>query len=326
MHPSRHRRLILGAATAAVLPVSFAARAATDYPRKPVRLLVPFGAGGITDVIARAFAEQLAHELGQPVIVDNKPGAGGNLAAEALKKSAPDGYTLMLTTLGVLAVNPHAYANPRFDPLVDFSYVSTVADTPHAVVVGSSVPAPDLQALISLAKQKPEAVSFGTAGYGSSPYQGMRIIESAAGVSFLHVPFKSGAEALNAIMGGQVAMTLEALPVVLPLVPSGKLRALAIAAPKRHASAPELKTTAELGCPYIVSSSASGLVGPAGLPADITSRLDQASQAALGNPQLKARLLAQGSDATGSSPANYLTQVRAEHTKWAKLLAGSPKI
>lgn len=326
MHHSRHRRLILGAATAAVLPLPFAARAATDYPRKPVRLLVPFGAGGITDVIARAFAEQLGRELGQPVVVDNKPGAGGNLAAEALKKAGPDGYTLMLTTLGVLAVNPHAYANPRFDPLVDFSYVSSVADTPHAVVVGASVPAADLPALMALAKQKPEGLSFGTAGYGSSPYQGMRIIESATGASFLHVPFKSGAEALNAIMGGQVAMTLEALPVVLPLVPSGKLRALAIAAPRRHESAPDLKTTAELGCPYMLSSSASGLVAPAGLPADIAGRLDQASRAALANPQLKARLLAQGSEATGSSPSNYLTQVKAEHSRWAKLLAGSPKI
>ncbi len=312
--------LLAGAAALAAAP------ALADYPDKPIRLLVPFGAGGITDVVARAFADQLGRELNQTIVVDNRPGAGGNIAAEALKRSEPDGYTLMLTTMGLVAVNPHTYASIRFDPLTDFSYISTVANAPHAIVVGSSVPASNLGELVAMAKKKPQAVSYGTAGYGSSPYQGMKLFESGTGAEFMHVPFKSGAQAVTSILGGQVAMTLEALPVVLPHVNSGKLKALAIAAPARHASAPDLKTTKELGYPGIQSSSLSGLIAPAGLPAERLAQLNAASRKALENTQLKAKLFVQGSDAQASTPEEFLEQVRAQHAKWAKLLAGSPKI
>ncbi len=317
-------RRAFACALAAVTLTAFSARA--DYPEKPVRLIVPFGAGGITDFVARAFAEQLGRELKQTVVVDNRPGAGGNIAAEALKRSAPDGYTLMLTTMGLVAVNPHVYATLRFDPLADFSYISTVADTPHAIVVGGAVPATSLPQLVALAKQKPEALSYGTAGYGSSPYQGLKLLESSTGASFLHVPFKSGSESVTNVMGGQVSMTLEALPVVLPHASTGKLKVLAIASAKRHASAPDLKTTAELGFPAIRSSSVSGLLAPARLPADIGARLNTATRKALDSTELKAKLFIQGSDATGSTPAQFLKQVETEHAKWGKLLAGAPKI
>ena len=162
----------LAASLATVLaPVSLAA-----YPDKPIKLLVPFGAGGITDVVARAVGERLSAELGQPVVVDNRPGAGGNIAAEALKSSPPDGYTLMLTTMGLVAVNPHTYSNIRFDPLKDFTFISSVADTPHAVAVNPGVGATTLPALVKIAKEKPEGLSYGTAGYGSSPHQGLEIL------------------------------------------------------------------------------------------------------------------------------------------------------
>jgi tripartite-type tricarboxylate transporter receptor subunit TctC len=312
--------LLAAAASLAALP------ALAEYPEKPIRLLVPFGAGGITDVVARAFADQLGRELNQSIIVDNRPGAGGNIAAEALKRSEPDGYTLMLTTMGLVAVNPHTYASIRFDPLTDFTYISTVANAPHAIVVGASAPASTLGELVSLAKKKPEAVSYGTAGYGSSPYQGMKLFETATGAKFMHVPFKSGAQAVTSILGGQVAMTLEALPVVLPHVAAGKLKALAIAAPTRHASAPDLKTTTELGYPAIKSSSLSGLIAPAGLPAAHVAKLNAAARKALENTELKAKLFVQGSDARASTPDEFLKQVRAEHAKWGKLLADSPKI
>jgi tripartite-type tricarboxylate transporter receptor subunit TctC len=311
---------VLAAGCLASLP------ALAEYPDKPIRMLVPFGAGGITDVVARTFAEQLGRELKQSVVVENRPGAGGNIAAEALKRSAPDGYTLMLTTIGLVAVNPHTYSSLRFDPLTDFSYISSVADTPHAIVIGGSVPAASLAELITLAKQKPQALSYATAGYGSSPFQGLKLLESSTGASFLHVPFKSGSESVTNVMGGQVSMTLEALPVVLPHTHSGKLKALAIAAPKRHASAPDLKTTAELGFPGIRSSSVSGLIAPAGLPAEVVAKLNAAARKALDNTELKAKLFLQGSDATGSTPAQFLKQVQAEHAKWGRLLAGSPKI
>lgn len=320
------RRAFNSALAAASLAAALPATAQGQYPDKPIRLLVPFGAGGITDVVARVFAEQLGRELRQTVVVENRPGAGGNIAAEALKRAAPDGYTLMLTTLGLVAVNPHTYATLRFEPLTDFTYISTVADTPHAIVVGGSVQVATLADLVTLARQKPQALSYGTAGFGSSPFQGLKMLERATGASFLHVPFKSGAESVSNVMSGQVSMTLEALPVVLPHTQTGKLKALAIASPRRHASAPDLKTTAELGFPDILSSSVSGLVAPAGLPAELVTRLNAAARKALDSTELKARLFVQGSDATGSTPAQFLRQVQAEHTRWGGLLSGTPKI
>lgn len=317
------RRLVLSAFAALTLASSAAIAA---YPDKPIRLLVPFGAGGITDFVARAVAEELGKQLGQTVVVENRPGAGGNIAAEALKNAAPDGYTLMMTTMGLVSVNPHTYKAIRFDPFKDFTYITSVADTPHAIVVGSAVPAQTLPELIALAKSKPEGLSYGTAGYGSSPHQGLETLQSATGTRYLHVPFKSGAESVTNVIGGQVSMTFEALPVVLPHGEAGRLKVLAIAAPKRHASAPELKTTAELGYPGITSSSVSGLVGPAGMPAEIVEKINAAARRALDNEQLKARLFKQGSDATGSSPQEFLDQVKAEHAKWGRVMSTVPKI
>ena len=324
MKPSRSRGR-LAAAFAPVL-LALASSAAAAYPDKPIKLLVPFGAGGITDVVARAVGERLSTELGQPIVIDNRPGAGGNIAAEALKGSAADGYTLMLTTMGLVSVNPHTYSTIRFDPLKDFTYISSVADTPHAVAVGQAVPASSLPDLVKLAKEKPESLSYGTAGYGSSPHQGLEILQSATGTKFLHVPFKSGAESVTNVMGGQVSMTFEALPVVMPHVPGGKLKVLAIAAPRRHASAPDLPTTAELGYPGIVSGSVSGLVGPAGLPADVVEKLNAATRRALDDPKLRARLHAQGTNATGSTPQQFQDLARSEHAKWGRIMASVPKL
>ena len=318
------RRRLLPAVASLLATVALPAVAA--YPDKPIKLLVPFGAGGITDVVARAVGERLSAELGQPVVIDNRPGAGGNIAAEALKGAAPDGYTLMLTTMGLVAVNPHTYSNIRFDPLKDFTYISSVADTPHAVAVNPGVGATTLPALVKIAKEKPEALSYGTAGYGSSPHQGLEILQNATSTKFLHVPFKSGAESVTNVIGGQVSMTFEALPVVLPHVPTGKLKVLAIASPTRHASAPDLPTTAELGYPGIVSGSVSGLVGPAGMPADVVEKLNAATRKALDDPKLKARLHSQGTNATGSTPQQFQEQARAEHAKWGRIMASVPKL
>lgn len=298
---------------------------AQNYPNKPIKLLVPFGAGGITDVVARAFAEPLSAELGQQVIVENKPGAGGNIAAELLKTSASDGYTLMLTTIGVVAVNPHTYATIKFDSLKDFSYISTVAETPHVIAINPSVPAKNLSELIKLAKDKPESISFGTAGYGSSPYQGMEILQTSTGVKFLHVPFKSGAESVTNVIGGQVSMTFEAIPVVMPQAQAGKLRVLGIASAKRNSAAADLLTTAELGFPGVVSGSVSGLIGPAGLPAEVIARLNKAARAALSDPKLRAKLQSQGTSAEGSTSAQFFDLVKSEHSKWGKLMSNIPK-
>jgi len=319
-----NKKGIAGRVLAGMLGCVAAAGAwAGAYPDKPVTLLVPFGAGGITDLVARATADQLSKELGQPVIVENKPGAGGSIAAAVLKAAPADGYTLMLTTLGLVSVNPHTYKQVPFDSFKDFAYISTVASTPHAVVVNPSVPVADLKDLIAQAKQKPDGLSFATAGYGSSPHQGLEILQAATGTQFLHVPFKSGAEAVTNVVGGQVSMTFEALPVVMPHVKAGNLKAFAIAAPERHSSAPDLPTTAELGFDGIQSASVSGLIAPAGVPAEVVERLTQATHKALANPQLKQKLVAQGTDTAGSTPQEFLELVRSEYKQWGTVLSAS---
>ncbi|MBA3590937.1 tripartite tricarboxylate transporter substrate binding protein [Methylibium sp.] len=314
------RRAILQIIGFGCAAVASAGAAAQAYPDKPIRMLVPFGAGGITDLVARATAEQLGKELGQQVVVENKPGAGGNIAAEQLTRSAPDGYTLMLTTIGLVSVNPHTYDKVPFDSFKDFSYISTVASTPHAIVLNPSVAADSLPALIALAKKQPEGLSFGTAGFGSSPHQGLEILQASTNTRLLHVPYKSGAESVTSVLGGQVSMTFEALPVVMPHVATGKLKAVAIAAPKRHGSAKELPTTAELGFPAIQSASVSGLIPPAGVPASIVDTLNKATKKALDDPALQEMLFKQGTNVAGSTPEEFRALMAEEHQKWGRLM------
>lgn len=294
MFKARFAGLALALTAASGLSLTPLATAqAAGYPERPITLIVPFGAGGITDIVARATGKALAEQLGQPVIIENKPGAGGNIAAGVLKRAKPDGYTLMFTTMGVVAVNPHT-SDSGFDSFKDFTYVSTVAKTPHVIAVTTALPAQDLKSLIALALKAPESLSFGTAGVGSSPYQGMEIMQAEQGVKFLHVPFKSGAESVTSVVSGQVDMTFEATPQVLPFVASGRMRALALANPERIASAPDLPSTAELGYPGLVSNSIAGLIGPAGLSPDVVTTLNNATRKVLADPGFKASLLSQG--------------------------------
>ena len=295
---------------------------AAGYPERPITLIVPFGAGGITDIVARATGKALADQLGQPVIIENKPGAGGNIAAGVLKRAKPDGYTLMFTTMGVVAVNPHT-SDTGFDSFKDFTYVSTVAKTPHVIAVKTALPAQDLKSLINLALKAPESLSFGTAGIGSSPYQGMEIMQAEQGVKFLHVPFKSGAESVTSVVSGQVDMTFEATPQVLPFVTSGRMRALALANPERIASAPDLPSTAELGYPGLISNSIAGLIGPASLPPEVVTTLNNATRKVLADPAFKSSLLSQGTATAPSSPEAFEEQVRGEFKKWSAIMGKS---
>ncbi len=236
MSPSRPRwrdRSSVVTLSAAMLLSTPLVSQSAEYPDRPITLVVPFGAGGITDLVARATGKVLSEQLGQSIVVENRPGAGGNIAADFVRRARPDGYTLMFATVGILAVNPHTDVKVNFDSAKDFTYISLVGSTPHLVVVGANVPAKTLPELIKLAQVKPDAVSVGTAGVGSSPYQGMRVLQEVAKVEFLHVPFKSGSESVTNVVSGQVNMTFEATPQVMPFVTSGKLRALAVANPRR---------------------------------------------------------------------------------------------
>jgi tripartite-type tricarboxylate transporter receptor subunit TctC len=305
--------------------------AAANFPDKPIKLIVPFGAGGITDLVARITADQLALELKQPVVIENRPGAGGNIAAAALLQAPADGYTLMFTTLGLLTLNPHTYDKVPFDTFSSFTYLSLIASTPHVIVVNKSVSASNLRALVADARKGAERVRFSTAGVGSSPHQGMELLQRAANVKLLHVPFKSGAESVNALIAGNVDITFEAIPIVMPHVRSGRLRALAVAAYQRQASEPDLPTTTEAGFPNVVSGSTSGIIAPAGLPPDVQSRLRQAIKAIGTKVQLRARLFAQGSTFLESSDADFKTEaefknlVRSEYDRWGSILKPTAK-
>jgi tripartite-type tricarboxylate transporter receptor subunit TctC len=298
--------------------------AAEPYPSRPITLIVPFGAGGITDLVARAAGKALSEQVKQAVIVENKPGAGGNIAAEYLKRAKPDGYTLMFSTIGVLAVNPHTGSRVGFDSAKDFSYISLVASTPHIIAVSASLPVQGLDQLIKMAADKSERVTFGTAGVGSSPYQGMQILQSAAKVKFLHVPFKSGVESVTSVVASQVDMTFEAGPVVMPFVKAGKLQALAVANDKRLASAPNVPSTTELGYPNIVSGSVSGLIGPAGLPDEVVATLNAAVSKGVQNPDFKALLLNQGTATESSTPEAFRKLVLSEDARWDKIMREEP--
>jgi tripartite-type tricarboxylate transporter receptor subunit TctC len=323
MKPSHRRALLRVLACLAPLSLFSPSAFASAYPDRPINLVVPFGAGGITDLVARATGKALAEQLGQAVIVENRPGAGGNIAADYIRRAKPDGYTLMFTTMGVLAVNPHTGMKAPFDSGKDFTYISLVANTPHLIAVNAGVAAANLGDLIKLAKEKPNSISFGTAGLGSSPYQGMAILQEAQGIRFLHVPYKSGAESVTGVVAGQVDMTFEATPQVMPFVASQKLRALAVANTQRLASAPGVPSTTELGYPDIVSGSVAGLIGPAGLPADVVSTLNAAVAKVVADPTFKDTLLKQGTATASSSPEQFRRLVAEEDKRWAKILNGA---
>ncbi|BDB29593.1 hypothetical protein Tamer19_68490 [Cupriavidus sp. TA19] len=328
MSPSRPRCrdltsvVTLSAAVFLTIPLSVNA---AEFPDKAITLVVPFGAGGITDLVARATSKALSEQLGQSIVVENRPGAGGNIAADFVRRARPDGYTLMFTTVGILAVNPHTDVKVNFDSAKDFTYISLVGSTPHLVVVGADVPAKTLPDLIKLAQRKSESVSVGTAGVGSSPYQGMRVLQDVAKLEFLHVPFKSGAESVTNVVSGQVSMTFEATPQVMPFVTSGKLRALAVANPRRLSTAPQVPSTAELGFPTLVSGSVAGLIGPAGLDPAIVKKLNAAVGAVTANPKFKATLVAQGTEPIASTPEQFRKLIAEENQRWSALLGASDK-
>ncbi len=322
-------KAILGVLSAscltAVVGACSASAAAAEFPARPITLVVPFGAGGITDITARAVGKALSAQVGQAVVVENKPGAGGNIAADYVRRAAPDGYTLMFTTVGVLAVNPHTGMNVSFDSAKDFSYISLVSSTPHVITVNPAVKAADLRQLIEQARGKPESLSFGTAGVGSSPYQGMQIMQESEKVRFLHIPFKSGSESVTSVVAGQVDVTFEATPVVMPFVRAQKLKALAVAHTERIPGAPDVPSTKELGYPELISGSGAGVVAPAGVPAEVIAKLNDAIVKAVATDDFQRSMREQGTAAQSSSPAEFATLIANENQRWSRILATASK-
>lgn len=290
------------------------------YPVKPIRMIVGFAPGGSTDTIARLVSPGLSERLGQQVIVENRPGAAGNIAAALVAKAAPDGYTLFMASMSH-AINASLYPKLAFDPIADFSTVTLVTSSPFVLVVHPSVPARTTRELIALARARPGALSFASGG-ASSRLAG-ELFNSMAGVKIVHIPYKSSGPASVDLLGGQVAIMFGAPPAVLPHLPAGKLRALGVTSLKRLSSAPDIPPIAESGLAGYEVNSWSGVMGPAGMPKEVVTRLQGEITRVVAQPQLRNRLPALGIEASTDTPEQFAAHLRADVAKWAKVVRES---
>ena len=306
----------------ALLGISSArAQTAPDWPNRDVHIYVGFSAGGTTDVIARLVAHELNQAWGQPVVIDNKAGATGNIAADFVAHSRPDGYTLLMGSVGPLAINASLFKSMPYDNLKDLAPVTLVAHVPNMLVVNPrTLPVKSVDEFIVEVKKNPGKYFFASTGSGTSSHLSGELLKMQAGLDITHVPYK-GAVALNDLLGGEsVHLMFATIPSVINHVRSGRLRALAVTSLKRSASAPELPTLAESGYPGFDASSWFGLVGPAGLPASIAGKISREVAKTLKKPELHEKFIQQGADPVGSTPAEFAEYMHAETAKWAKLV------
>ena len=316
--PNSLRRLLIVAAVAAPLPTRLFAQA---FPSRPLRLIVPFPAGGIVDTTARQLGQKLSETLGQPVVVDNRAGASGSVGSDFVAKSAPDGYTLLMA-FDTHAVNPHIYkANLRYDTFKDLIPVSAVGSIPLLFAAPPSLPANTIAELIQVAKTRPQGLSYGTVGAGSSGHLAAEQFKLLTGINMVHVPFKGGAPALQALMGEQIQLLVFAAGAAVPLVRAGKVKALAVTGPRRSAALPNVPTMTEAGYSQLNSGAWMGIVAPAGTPAAIVNQLNAAIGRAVRDSAMNASLSDQAVELAGSTPAEFGMFIRAEHDKWGKLIA-----
>jgi tripartite-type tricarboxylate transporter receptor subunit TctC len=313
----RARTLTLGVLCAVCFGV---ASQAQTYPDRPVRLIAPFPAGGLVDVLARAVGDEISRTLGQPVIVENRPGAGGNIGADAVAKALPDGYTLLMTSAGILTANQFLYSKMPFDPEKDFVAVSNIADMPMMVVVSPKVEAKTLQELVALARANPGKLNFGSPGIGTTGHLGLAMFMHAAKIKLTHIPYKGAAPAITDLLAGQIDGVVDNPPTVLPHIEAGKLRPLAVAAKQRMPLLPNLPTAAEAGVADYEASSWFGVVAPADTPPAIVARLHQDIVAALRQPALRERFAKLGARLLGNRPAEFAQQIRHDRKMWGEII------
>ena len=303
-------------ALAAAVPL---AHAQSDYPSRPVRIIVPFPPGGAADTLARIYGQRMSEDWGKPVVVENRPGAGGIIGTEALAKSAPDGYSLIVVTVGH-AVNASLMAKLPYDTATDFAPVALLATLPSLVVVNPALPVKDVKDLIALAKAKPGSVTYASSGTGSTSHMSAALLSSMTGVSLVHVPYKGAAAALNDVMGGQVQMTIDVAVSAVPQVKAGKLKALAITSAKRSSLMPELPTVAESGVPGYEFSAWYVLLAPAKTPAAIVDKVSAEAKRIAGLPEVRERLNALGAEPASATPAETGALLTSEMARWAKVI------
>ena len=312
---------LLAAAVVATMNAGAAQTAspAQTYPTKPIRFIVGFAPGGATDIIARALAQKLSDVFGQQVVVDNRAGGGGTIAASMTAKSPPDGYTMLMGTISTLATNVSTYKNLPYDPLRDFAPVTLAAATPYFVTVNAAMPS-TLKDFIALAKAKPGQINFGSSGAGGGAHLSAELFRAMAGIELTHIPYKGAALALTDVMAGQIQMSFSQPLIVLPHLKSGRVKALAITSAKRSSALPDYPTIAESGVPGYESSSWQGIVVPAGTPPAIIARLHTELVKGLRAKDIGERLAAEGTDPGGNSPAEFGAYIKREIEKWARVV------
>ncbi len=307
-----NKLLALAAALAAMAPAS--AALAQAWPAKPVRLVVGYPAGGAVDVLARTVSPKLAEALGQPVIIDNRPGAAGNIGADLVAKASPDGYTLLHAPVG-FAIGLFLYRKLPFDPL-DFTGVTQLVGTTAVMVVNPKVPAASLKDLIALARSKPGALNYASGGIGSGQHLSMELVKLSAGLDIVHVPYKGDAPMNTALVGGETEMAIVPITTVLPLISSGKLRAIGVTGSRRAPVLPDVPTLAEGGLQGYEFTSWQGLFAPAKTPRDVVTQVQRAAAAALSAPEVRERIVASGADIVATTPEQWDTKYRAELAKF----------
>jgi tripartite-type tricarboxylate transporter receptor subunit TctC len=311
------RRILAAAGTLAVWP---SLSAQPLWPARTVTLVIPFPAGGHTDVIGRLMAEQLSKRLQQGVVVENRPGVNGSLGTEAVSRAAPDGHTLMLGGVGTFALNPRIYPTVRYDALRDFTHISGVARSPNVLLAGPHLKEQTVREVIERARAQPRAINFALTGIGSSGQMAMELLRQSAGVEFNSVPYKGDAPATVDLMGGQVDLLFVNSVVAVAHVRAGKLRALAVTGSRRNPLLPDVPTLAESGWPQAVAESWNSLAGPRGLPEPVVTRLNREVQAILAQPEVRERLATSGTEAMGGEPAEIRRFIAMEVERWASVI------
>lgn len=296
------------------------AGAQARYPSKVIRLVVPFAPGGSTDIVARLIAEPLREELGQSVIVENRPGAGGNIGGDAVAKAAPDGYTLLMAAAGQIAINPSLYKAMSYDPARDLAAVTMIARDHNMMAVNASLPVKTVKDFVAYAKANPDQITFGSPGNGSPAQLAGELLNQSAGLKMRHVPYKGSGPAVADLIAGHITLMIDNMPAIWPHVQSGRLRALAVTSEKRASGAPNVPTADEAGLKGYVVTAWKGLMVPANTPRPIVDRLNQAMVKVLARPEVRRRLIEQGAEPAGNTPEQFAEQIRSDTAWWAALV------
>jgi tripartite-type tricarboxylate transporter receptor subunit TctC len=313
-------KLLMPVALLAASLLSLSVQAATAFPNKPIRIIVAYTPAGTTDILARAIGQKMSETWGQPVIIDNRAGAAGNIGTEVAARATPDGHTLLMGTAGTHGINVSLYRKLSWHPVNDFAPVSLSAMVPNIMVVNNALPVKNVREFVAHVKANPGKLSYGSPGNGSTAHLSMELFKSMTGSTIVHIPYKGSAGVLTDVMGGQIAVTIDNMPPYIPQVKAGKIRALAVSTGKRSSAMPDLPTIAEAGVPGYEAGAWFGLLAPAGTPKPIVAQLSAESARIIKLPDVSKRVSELGADPVGSTPEQFAELIKTEIAKWAKVI------